>query len=270
MNYAAPAAESQSSWTVPHTATRVLIIAPGAEARLQNDIGLDVHLCRSGEGSAAAMQRIAPDMLVLDPRLVDLELIDALTGEIQPPKVLLLVDADTVDLAAWALALPDVIIASSAGPGVDLRRTIRDLAARGFADIDGTPAIRRLPPQVDEAHRAPQEAPEPDAATIRALLRARRARDRFFASDLFSDPAWDMLLDLAAARLEGRQVSVSSLCIAAAVPTTTALRWIKRMCDDGLLVRIEDPADRRRAFIAMSDATSAAMTACLRHLMAIR
>jgi len=36
-----------------------------------------------------------------------------------------------------------------------------------------------------------------------------------------ADPAWDMLLDLTAARAESRAVSVSSLCIAAGVPTTT-------------------------------------------------
>jgi hypothetical protein len=43
------------------------------------------------------------------------------------------------------------------------------------------------------------------------------------SEDLFADPGWDILLDLYAARQEGKQVSVSSLCIAAAVPPTTAL-----------------------------------------------
>ena len=68
-----------------------------------------------------------------------------------------------------------------------------------------------------------------------------------------------MLLDLAAAAVEGRSVAVSSLCIAAAVPTTTALRWIRNLCDAGLFVRRDDPADARRAFISLTDDALSAM-----------
>lgn len=91
------------------------------------------------------------------------------------------------------------------------------------------------------------------ATHIRQAIRARRLRAQFFEAALFEDPAWDMLLDLYAAELERAQVSVSSLCIAAAVAPTTALRWIAKMTDAGLLVRHPDPFDRRRAFMALSD-----------------
>jgi len=93
---------------------------------------------------------------------------------------------------------------------------------------------------------------ETSAQEIRALIRSRRLRAQFFPPDLFADPAWDMLLDLFAAQLEHRRVSVSSLCIAAAVPPTTALRWIGTMHDAGLFERQADPSDRRRAYIALS------------------
>ncbi len=98
------------------------------------------------------------------------------------------------------------------------------------------------------------DAPVPavSAASVRGAIRARRLRDQFFAPDLFADPAWDMLLDLFAARLEGGNVSVSSLCIASAVPPTTALRWITTLTDAGLVGRQEDPADKRRAFIVLT------------------
>ena len=99
----------------------------------------------------------------------------------------------------------------------------------------------------------------PDAARIRQLIRHRQARARYFDVELFSDPAWDILLDLAAARVEGGQVSVSSLCIAAAVPATTALRWISQMVESGLLRRVQDKEDRRRAFIELTDDTALAM-----------
>lgn len=92
------------------------------------------------------------------------------------------------------------------------------------------------------------------ARMIRQMIRRRRMRDQFFPAELFADPAWDILLDLYAARLEGHSVSVSSLCIAAAVPATTALRWIRSMTEAGLLQRDADPRDGRRVFIALGDA----------------
>jgi hypothetical protein len=108
-------------------------------------------------------------------------------------------------------------------------------------------------------HAAPAAAVDIDAATVRDVLRARRLRDRFFGAGLFEDPAWDMLLDLYAARMEGVRVSVSSLCIAAAVAPTTALRWITRLTERRLLARMPDPRDRRRVFIGLTDEAVSAM-----------
>lgn len=92
------------------------------------------------------------------------------------------------------------------------------------------------------------------ANQVRALLRARRLRDQLLPGDLFADPAWDILLDLTAARLERQRVSVSSLCIASAVPPTTALRWIRQLTDRGLLERQDDDMDGRRVFISLTPA----------------
>jgi DNA-binding MarR family transcriptional regulator len=103
-----------------------------------------------------------------------------------------------------------------------------------------------------------------EAGQIRAIIRARRMRDHFFKSDLFADPAWDMLLDLMAARLEQQKVAVSSLCIAAAVPPTTALRWIKTLSEQGLFVRVADAEDGRRVFIELSDRAAADFEAYLK------
>lgn len=98
-----------------------------------------------------------------------------------------------------------------------------------------------------------------DPQSIRNLIRVRRMRERFFEEELFADPAWDILLDLMASRLEGTKVSVSSLCIAAAVPATTALRWIKSMTDQGYLERRADPTDARRVYIHLSDVSAQKM-----------
>ncbi len=99
----------------------------------------------------------------------------------------------------------------------------------------------------------------PDPRRVRATIRKRQLRARFFDVGLFADPAWDILLDLTAARAEGRRVSVTSLCIASGVPPTTALRWIGQMTEQGLLQREEDLIDRRRAFVALSETAAEAM-----------
>ena len=101
--------------------------------------------------------------------------------------------------------------------------------------------------------------PDVDAQQVRALARDRRVREKFFPADLFADPAWDILLDLFQAELSQLRVTVSSLCAAAYVPPTTALRWIKMMTAQGFLVRRPDPHDSRRVFVELSDRSSTAM-----------
>jgi hypothetical protein len=109
----------------------------------------------------------------------------------------------------------------------------------------------------------------PDPRLVRKIIRQRQLRARFFAGDLFADPAWDMLLDLTAARAEHKRVSVTSLCIASGVPPTTALRWIGQLTEVGLLCRAEDATDRRRAFIALSDKAAEAMACYFAELDAV-
>lgn len=117
------------------------------------------------------------------------------------------------------------------------------------------------PPSSDGSERLvrPARLALPDPRLVRRIIRQRQLRARFFDPALFADPAWDILLDLTAARAEHMRVSVTSLCIASGVPPTTALRWIGQMTDAGLLQRVNDEADRRRAFITLSDPAADAM-----------
>jgi len=101
--------------------------------------------------------------------------------------------------------------------------------------------------------RRSQKPPLPPPHTLRAILANRRLRRQVFAADVFADPAWDMLLDLAAAHGEHRRVSVTSLCIASGVAASTALRWIAQLTKVGLFERTEDVIDRRRAFVSLTD-----------------
>ena len=107
---------------------------------------------------------------------------------------------------------------------------------------------------------AEAEAEEPNdvsdlAQRIKRLIRAQNSRSLFFDAALFSDPCWEMLLDLMSNHLLGRQISVSSLCIASGVPQTTALRRIDDLARANLIERVADPADRRRVYIRLKEDT---------------
>jgi DNA-binding MarR family transcriptional regulator len=124
--------------------------------------------------------------------------------------------------------------------------------------IAGTLAqLSTIPPV--EVERPKVDVAAVSAKTVSAVIRARRLRSHYFSEELFADPAWDILLDLLHAEASHRSVSVSSLCLAAAVPATTALRWIKIMERQGLIIRRNDPHDGRRVFVELAPETSLAL-----------
>ncbi len=142
---------------------------------------------------------------------------------------------------------------------VQLRRIADDMRrfARTLTQISMPDDANDLPTET-LTDREPQFLPTPK--DLRKLLRVRRMRDNHFRAELFADPAWDILLDLLAAHQEGEEISISSLCIASAVPPTTALRWIHNMTEEGLLERRSDPLDGRRIFIQLAAETVEAMS----------
>ncbi|ABC63241.1 hypothetical protein [Erythrobacter litoralis] len=93
----------------------------------------------------------------------------------------------------------------------------------------------------------------PTGRAASQIYRLRRRREELFGvPDLFGDPAWDILLDLYIASCKGKAVSVSSACVAACVPATTALRYLSRLEQLGLIARSADKNDRRRVLVALS------------------
>lgn len=193
-----------------------------------------------------------------------LALIDRIMARVTCSSVELLVDptpADRIGALALAIArhstrprLHDI----SSEPGAIRLRQLSDEVSRIAATLS-----RLSSGQGGRAIDAPPvsngAAPEVSPDMVRQVIRARRLRARFFDEELFADPAWDMLLDLLQAEIAQHRVPVSSLCIAAAVPPTTALRWIKAMTDVGLFNRRADPHDGRRIFVELSPGASNAM-----------
>ncbi len=198
-------------------------------------------------------------------------LLDCVAARLHAGPITLLCDPDIIDrVSALAVALGGqtplgVADVSTDTDNVRLRRLAEEVnrIARTLAKLSSDqPAQARPAMQLEDVQLgfAGEQAELPTADEVRAILRCRRLRGRFFDPALFADPAWDMLLDLMAARLEDEEVAVTSLCIAAAVPSTTALRWIRNMTDIGLFHRRADPSDGRRVYISLTDAAARAMS----------
>ena len=196
-------------------------------------------------------------------------MLDPVIAALGDAPVEVLVDADAPARAA-ALA----VAVSNASRPMRLSDVASDRSADQLRQL--SEEVNRIATMLARLSAGPDQSPRPvvktddgdvppvSVETIRRVIRARRLRARFFPEDLFADPAWDMLLDLLQAELSHLRVPVSSLCIAAAVPPTTALRWIKTLCDQGLFVRVADPEDGRRVFIELSTETATMMEAYLK------
>lgn len=191
-------------------------------------------------------------------------LLDPVAARLAETSIELIVDANEAERAA-AFALANTIareplrVADAASDrNAERLRQLSDEVSRiasTLARLSTGPAS--TPPAMHDAPVA--DAPPVSAETVRSIIRARRLRARYFDEELFADPAWDMLLDLLQAEIAHLRVPVSSLCIAAAVPATTALRWLKTMVSNGLFIRRADPHDGRRVFVELAPETSRAL-----------
>lgn len=113
-------------------------------------------------------------------------------------------------------------------------------------------------------HPRSRRAPAPNAsassegaallALARSMYRFRRHREAEFGPNLFSDPAWDILLDLFIAGEEGKKVSVSSACIGSCSPATTALRHLGTLVDKQLVIRKANDGDSRFVWVELTPA----------------
>lgn len=87
-----------------------------------------------------------------------------------------------------------------------------------------------------------------DVSSARKLRCLRR---RLFG-EMDSGPAWDILLHLFESHVFERRDTVGNVTDGAELAGATALRWIARLEDEGLITLREDHLDRRRRFIELS------------------
>lgn len=81
----------------------------------------------------------------------------------------------------------------------------------------------------------------------------RELNDLFEFENFSHSPYWYIMLYLFMSKCMNSSISVSSACNEATFPITTSLRWLKVLEDMGLLTRSDDPSDRRRAIVSITD-----------------
>jgi hypothetical protein len=133
-------------------------------------------------------------------------LVDALWA-LKHDNVELVIDADEADRAAAlaiatsrlkpAAAAADIASDRSAERLRQLSDEVSCIAATLARLSSNPPAVAPASAELPRTGSIPNVS----ADTVRAVIRARRLRSRYFADDLFADPAWDMMLDLLQAEI---------------------------------------------------------------------
>lgn len=88
---------------------------------------------------------------------------------------------------------------------------------------------------------------------ILSILIARRERDAVFGPNLFSEPSWDALLELYAARLGNRKVSLGDLSRAIDTPASTTARWVAVLEERKLVAMESDTLVSGRRWVSLTD-----------------
>lgn len=102
--------------------------------------------------------------------------------------------------------------------------------------------------------------PDHLASLAEAEYRQRRSRAEFLPEELFSEPAWDILLDLFIHECRGKMTPTTSACIASNVAPTTALRYLDILDNLGLIYRSRSDRDNRLRFVRLTNVGRLAMT----------
>lgn len=88
----------------------------------------------------------------------------------------------------------------------------------------------------------------------RQLDLIQRCRASSFGS-LTGDPAWAILLEIFVAHTRGEMATMTSACARSGAPTTTALRYLNALVDQGCVTKTQSHTDSRVYFVELSDKT---------------
>lgn len=133
-----------------------------------------------------------------------------------------------------------------------ISRAVDELSFKSGAELDDKSC--RGKPRSGNRKTSPSEvSTRLSLLNVRQLIHARQLRDKYFPSDLFADPAWEIIMCLMEARLARSKVTITKLCKLTSVPYTTSLRWVGHLTEIGIIEKSDDATDGRRVFLRLSD-----------------
>ena len=122
-------------------------------------------------------------------------------------------------------------------------------------DIQGALRVIKSLEKLDQKSHTLSELLPGNARTTslaRHIHACRQDRVAQFGPDLFAEPAWDIMLTLFVAEKEHFRLKISSVCHESGVALTTALRWIDRLAELGLVQRRENTVDKRSSYLELT------------------
>lgn len=226
--------------------------------------------CHQASDAACALRLIASDprigLVITDirmPGMDGLTLLEELSERFmsaRPLVAIVITGQSSVDTAVSAMRSSAVDMLekpiSLDGLSASLRRATARWArlSAQFKMLALSQTARRAEPAVglpqQELNRRQPSVDELQSFAAR-IMKDRQSRSKFFDPQILSGPAWDILLDLAAAGLKGEPVPTSSACASTQVPLSTALRHVNQLVEAGLVKREADPGDRRRTLLEL-------------------
>lgn len=96
-------------------------------------------------------------------------------------------------------------------------------------------------------------------AQVQSAKRERARRVKHLPSELFSEPGWDVLLELYAFELVGRTSNESELIDRLDAPPTVLVRWLKMLEIEQLISRVADVAKTGQVRVSLTSRGVAAM-----------
>ena len=118
----------------------------------------------------------------------------------------------------------------------ELAEAARRFDAAADNDSDPQPALEAMTPR----------------QYFSSLLELRRTRERYFGSELFGEPAWDIMLELMLARVEDREVLSSQLQSHANAPAIVTRHYLEALVDAKLVDTFENASNTEDPCICLS------------------
>lgn len=236
------------------------------------------YYCQQAPDAGTALRLISNDQRIgiiltdlLMPEMDGLTLLDELSNRFmatRPLQAIVVTGQTSLDLAISAMRSNAVDFLEKPVSLQSLSAALRRASAR-WSRLAAAFQLQALAqtgaPLNDYSHRRdPSGGTKPTVEDLQnfasQMMKDRQIRSKFFDAQILNGPAWDILIDLAAAGLQGRAVPTSSACASTQAPFSTALRHVNQLVEAGLVKRTIDPSDKRRTLLELEPEALEQMT----------